>query len=210
LEQRARKNMALPDFSDRSRFPSVAELPLATADATTDGEESQRWLLAQIKDTMTITQPTLVALDRNGVEFAITLDEDREGSGVDTAWRKGHCIAIRDARRTEGRSGTSFVKVARGRAARGDVRVVPGGLAAVLGLSEKERGDVCAVCGKEEGNRCMGCGEVRYCSKVSFFHLVPFYYTLHPVWLEVTSRSDKCIVSMLTHNLLGMPSERMD
>ncbi|KAI9162997.1 hypothetical protein HJFPF1_04593 [Paramyrothecium foliicola] len=130
--------MAPPDFSDRSRFPSVAELPPASADALPSEEKDSWWLIAQIKDKMTITQPTLVATDRAGADFALTLDEDHDSRVLeDAAWRKGNCVAVRGARRTEGRSGTPFVKVARGRAAGGDVRVVPGGWAALLGLAEQ-------------------------------------------------------------------------
>lgn len=94
----------MPDFSDPTLFPTFRELPAVanTGNATTstgsaDGEGS--WtLLAQIKENMTITKPTLIATDRSGVDFAIIFEEP--GFSL-KGFRKGYTLLVPGARRTE-------------------------------------------------------------------------------------------------------------
>ncbi|KAH7325759.1 hypothetical protein B0I35DRAFT_118151 [Stachybotrys elegans] len=148
--------MAPPDFADQDAFPSLASLP--TTEDSDEGLSGKWWLVVQIKERMTITKPTVVAADREGVDLAVTFEE----AGVDeSAWRKGRCLVIPQARRTVGKA-TGFVRVPEGQA--GSVKTVPGGWDVL-----RRMGDVsdstCAGCGGEGTSRCLGCGVVRYCGK---------------------------------------------
>lgn len=192
----------LPDFSDTTLFPSFLTIPEHDRDApapprtdttdTTTPPQEQHYLLAQVKDNMTLAKPTLVLHDRDGSPFALVF-EGLARDGLDLramGLRKGCTAVIPGARRTrpaaEGKRG--FVQVAGERA--GEVRAIPGPLARVLelggsGASSSARGGgaacCCEACGKgaqggagggedeEEGvslKSCTGCGRVSYCSKV--------------------------------------------
>ncbi|KAI0098040.1 hypothetical protein GGR51DRAFT_565928 [Nemania sp. FL0031] len=158
------------ELSIGSQFPTFYELPAASSSSSShpDAEEGTWWLLAQIKENMTITQPTLIATDRTGMDFAL-LFEDR-GTSL-KAFRKGHTIAVPRARRTdrEGEGKKAVVRIPSGRA--GDVKVIPGSLERVLELGMViQGGDVgqkCAACGNAEGaiSKCTGCGFAAYCGK---------------------------------------------
>lgn len=172
----------MPDLTDTTLFPTfltIPELeqdpdaPSPQASAPPGGGQGRWYLLAQVRDDMTINKPTLVLSDRDGHPFALVFeglgrdDLDLRGLGL----RKGSTAVIPMARRTTpagGASKRSFVRVARGDA--GGVRAVPGPLARVLELAGQVRGGVCETCaGSGEGGlrRCAGCGKSAYCSKVS-------------------------------------------
>ncbi|KEY72150.1 hypothetical protein S7711_10341 [Stachybotrys chartarum IBT 7711] len=149
------------DLTNTQRFPSLADLPLVN-DEGGGGNREEWWLIGQIKERMTITQPTVVATDRSGADFAATFDKDDAGAD-ERVWKKGHCLAIPRARRTASKAGGGFVKVPPGQG--GSVRVVPGGWEVLRAMERVQDG--CASCEGEGGSRCLGCGVVRYCSKVS-------------------------------------------
>ena len=173
------------DFSNRTVYPAFADLPEADDDSTDNAPVEEDWyLLAQVKDDMTINKPTLVLSDRDGAPFAMVF----EGLGRDDldlkalGFKKGATAVVARARRTrpaeEGKRG--FVQIAPGRAA--DARAVPGSLGRVLeigarlaskstGETEGADAEVCESCGKVKAGllKCTGCGKVRYCSKVSLY-----------------------------------------
>ncbi|KAI1205160.1 uncharacterized protein F4807DRAFT_471283 [Annulohypoxylon truncatum] len=174
----------MPNFTNPQTFPTFAELP----PSSTPSPPTPSWfLLAQIKENMTITKPTLVVRDRSGTDFAVTFDDgDHHGldgsDGTKLRFRKGHTLVVPRAARTDrGEGKKALVRVSEGRGR--EVRVLPASLERVVGLGalvdeeeegggEKKKG--CAACGKEgevegEGERklmrCTGCGVVAYCSK---------------------------------------------
>jgi len=190
--------MPLPDFNNRTTFPSFTTCPEAqtippplTNTDEEDDDEGKWFLLAQIKDNMTITKPTLVLSDRDGSPFALVWDGlDREGVDFKRrGMKKGNTVVVPRARRTppreEGKRG--FVSVSEGGNGNGNglggsVRVIPGPLERILVIGERLLGGggegvegkewwCCECCGKrgEEGElmKCTGCGEVKYCGKVS-------------------------------------------
>lgn len=166
------------DFSNRKLYPSFAELPEQQLGG--DSEEEDWYLLAQVKDDMTINKPTLVLTDRDGAPFAMVFEGlGRDGLDLKAlGFKKGATAVVPRARRTapaeEGKRG--FVRVPEGRAA--DVRAVPGSLARLLEVGPRMvaeladgegGGEHCEACGKSNTalSKCTGCGVVRYCSKVS-------------------------------------------
>ncbi|KAK1760600.1 hypothetical protein QBC47DRAFT_367633 [Echria macrotheca] len=168
--------MPLPNFKDETTFPTFTACPSHHPLALLDKDY---FLLAQVKDDMTITKPTLVLTDRSGAPFALVFDGlDRDALDLKKlGLRKGNTAviprAVRTPPREEGKRG--FVSVPLGSA--GDVRAIPGPLERVLAVGERlnfrENGDEveeeegCAGCGEREKElmRCTGCGGVRYCSK---------------------------------------------
>lgn len=171
----------LPDFSNTTLFPTFITIPQDDE----DGEHQQQqqhedgsgyYLLAQVKDNMTINKPTLVLTDRDTNPFALVFeglgrdDLDLKGLG----FKKGYTAVVPRARRTRPADETKrgFVRVARQDAAR--VKAVPAPLARVLEVAgSAPKGTRCETCGKEEGGdgarlkSCTGCERVGYCSKVS-------------------------------------------
>ncbi|OTB00836.1 hypothetical protein M426DRAFT_323947 [Hypoxylon sp. CI-4A] len=169
----------MPQFTDSALFPTFQELPSASS-ISSSVMAGDWFLLAQIREDMTITKPTVIARDRAGVEFAITFDDgDHRGTGLGWKFRKGHTLVVPRAVRTDREEGKKAVV----RVREGDgktVRIVPGSLeqvfelgailAGIKGLeAEGEKEKKCAACGKLEGEnpllRCTGCGVVSYCSK---------------------------------------------
>ncbi|KXJ87726.1 hypothetical protein Micbo1qcDRAFT_197712 [Microdochium bolleyi] len=176
----------MPDFTDPRLFPSFYELPPAPASSDSppspagggDGDESPWYLLAQVKENMTITQPTLIVTDRTGVDFAL-LFEDR-GKNL-KSFKKTYTVVIPRARRTDreevGKKGIVRVEKGDGEG----VKVISGRLARVLELGKLldsgALGKRCGSCGKGGGteddgattattlSRCLGCGIAVYCSK---------------------------------------------
>lgn len=175
--------MPTPDFTNTTLFPTYAAIPETTTPDNDSQQEEDWFLLAQIKDDMTIVKPTLVLSDRAGAPFALIFDGlardalDFKALGL----KKGCTAVVPRARRTppreEGKRG--FVSVPRGKA--GEVRAIPAGLERVLEVGGRMRageGEGCEVCGKEgDGGlkRCEGCRGVRYCGKVSFFSWICFF-----------------------------------
>lgn len=163
---------ALPDFTITTTFPSFLALPELDYGAPTPSQPMDLWyLLAEIKDNMTINKPTLVLFDRENSPFALVFEGlDRDGLDLKgLGFKKGCTAIIPYARRTkpadEGKR--PFVRIEKENAA--SVRAVPGPLARVLELSGKDKGNQCETCGASEGNfkSCTGCQKVGYCSKVS-------------------------------------------
>lgn len=177
----------LPDFSDTAVFRTFLTIPqdddesapAPTITAAQDDNNNNNWyLLAQIKDNMTINKPTLVLTDRDANPFALVFeglgrdDLDLKGLG----FKKGCTAVIPCARRTRPADETKrgFVKIGKGDAKL--VKAVPGLLARVLEVGGKSKGSQCETCGKEcaggagELKSCTGCERVGYCSKVSFFN----------------------------------------
>ncbi|OTA70030.1 hypothetical protein K449DRAFT_380056 [Hypoxylon sp. EC38] len=173
----------MPVFTDSTLFPTFHSLPSSSSSIFADsGEANRDWfLLAQIKEDMTITKPTVIVRDRSGTEFAVTFDDgDHRGMGL--KFRKGHTLVVPRATRTDRDDGKkAIVRVPQGQGA--GVRIVPGGLEQVLELGqvlagiegaeaegEEKRRRKCAACGEmeKEGQalmRCTGCGAAAYCSK---------------------------------------------
>ncbi|CAM1500568.1 Fc.00g097300.m01.CDS01 [Cosmosporella sp. VM-42] len=149
--------MAPPNFSDPALFPAFRNLPVPDAETGS----SEWWLVAQVKENMTITKPTLIVTDIDGEDFAVTFEES-----VDLKpWRKGSCFVLPQARRTIGKEGKKgFVTVPRGEGA--EAKVVLGGWEVVRKWEER-REEVCATCGTEGAKTCTGCESVKYCGKVS-------------------------------------------
>jgi hypothetical protein len=164
--------MPLPDFSNPQTFPAYATLPSNATPPALDA--SPHYLLAQIGENMTITQPTLVLTDRAGEQFAMTF-----GGKIDfhsRGLKKGNTAVVpwatRMAPKKEG--GNGFVAVLEEMSDM--VKALPGGLEKVLEVGGRmrqaeEREDRCDGCGEVEGEGklkvCTGCAGVRYCSKVS-------------------------------------------
>ncbi|KAI1350290.1 hypothetical protein F5Y01DRAFT_315863 [Xylaria sp. FL0043] len=85
-------------FADTSHFPAFYELPaVSSSDQHDEPSDKRWWLLAQIKENMTITKPTLIVTDRTGVDFALLFEDKMDLKG----FRKGHTIAVPRARRTD-------------------------------------------------------------------------------------------------------------
>ncbi|KAI0414345.1 hypothetical protein F5X98DRAFT_252934 [Xylaria grammica] len=155
-------------FTEASQFPTFYELPAVSADGQAPSSQDESWcLLAQIKENMTITKPTLIVTDRTGVDFALLFEDSISLKG----FRKGYTVAVPNVRRTdrEGEGKKAVVRVPAGRSA--DVKVIPGALERVLELGVVlEKGNMdrkCAACGKTEGAfmKCTGCGFAAYCGK---------------------------------------------
>ncbi|ROV99561.1 hypothetical protein VPNG_07708 [Cytospora leucostoma] len=166
----------MPDITDTTLFPTFLTIPEQDPDASTSqvssppGEEEGWYLLAQIKDNMTINKPTLILTDRDGNPFALVFeglgrdDLDLRGLG----FKKGSTAIIANARRTRpaDESSRGFVRIDKGNSR--SVGIVPGALARVLELGGKVKGHACENCaGSGEGSlrSCTGCGKAVYCSK---------------------------------------------
>ncbi|KAI1344723.1 hypothetical protein F5Y15DRAFT_2260 [Xylariaceae sp. FL0016] len=167
----------MPPFT-QYLFPTFYELP-ASADSVPASSSSpdarpaipddeEYFLVAQVKENMTITKPTLILTDRTGVDFALLFEDavDLKARGI----RKGHTLAIRRARRTDREEGKkAIVRVEGGHS--GDVMAIPGTLEQVfeLGmlLDSNLLGAKCSACGAEGDAlmKCTGCGTAAYCNK---------------------------------------------
>ena len=192
--------MAIPDLNDRALFPPFVELPEEHGDG---GDGDGRWLLAQIKDNMTITKPTLVLADRDGHPFALVFDGvGHDGLDLGTlGLKKGATAVVRNARQsvpagsgdidngpetmTSKAAKRPFVRIAAGEAH--TVQAVPGGLEQTLAAAgklrrrldaEAEACDACDACGSAgDGSkllRCTGCSQAQYCNRVRLLSFLFF------------------------------------
>ncbi|CAJ2505493.1 Uu.00g128870.m01.CDS01 [Anthostomella pinea] len=159
----------MPPFTDTTLFPAFYELPTPTRSDITTADDTTSWyLLAQIKENMTVTKPTLICTDRRGMDFAITFEDTAMSL---RGYRKGHTLVVRRATRTErGQGKKAVVRVEAGRsgdAKVSDTRWSGAGLRAGFLLDREGVGEKCAACGKTEGAlmKCTGCGIAAYCSK---------------------------------------------
>ncbi|WYZ41384.1 hypothetical protein EsH8_V_000279 [Colletotrichum jinshuiense] len=172
---------AAPTTSSSSTSTALAKAPALAPGASSHDAREEWFLVAQVKQNMTITKPTLVVVDRSGTEFAVTF-EDR---GIDLRpVKNGWTIVVPRAVRTQPKGGKQgFVRVPEGKGT--GVKYVPGGLeklgelgALVRGEGEGEGGGgggvgvkgKCAGCGKTEAEAgglksCTGCGLWRYCGR---------------------------------------------
>jgi hypothetical protein len=161
--------MAPPDFTDRSVFPCFADLPLAGPSAASSTSSASYYLIGQVKENMTITSPTLIITDLSGVDLAVTF----ASSTFDVKpYKKGKtCLVIPNAERTapaaEGKKG--FVRIEAGKET--EVRCLPGtfeGLERFVDVQRAGTGKCAAEgCAEEGSSKCLGCGTVKYCGKVS-------------------------------------------
>ncbi|KAK9412955.1 hypothetical protein SUNI508_12260 [Seiridium unicorne] len=157
----------MPPFTDESVFPTFYSLP-----TTTDHVEQDRewYMVAQVKNNMTITKPTLIVTDRSGMDFAVTFEEDRGFDLKGRGLKKGNTIVIPKGRRLEKGPGRKDVLVIE-KADCNSVKAIPANLAKAIELSprlgDSTRSDQCEACEKmdQELMRCTGCESVAYCSK---------------------------------------------
>lgn len=165
--------MPIPDLGDRSLFPPFLELPEdhgAAVDGSSVAVGIDRVLLAQVKDNMTITKPTLVLTDRDGTGFALIFD-GLERDGLDLGkqgLKKGATAVVRSARRvvpvSTGEGGETltakaarrpFLRVAPGQAH--TVLAVPTGLDQTVAIAAKLRARQQRA--QQEGQQhCEACG----------------------------------------------------
>ncbi|KAI0018753.1 hypothetical protein F4780DRAFT_781124 [Xylariomycetidae sp. FL0641] len=170
----------MPTFSNTSAFPAFAELPASgsLASSSSSSPSTPWYLLAQIKENMTITQPTLIVTDRTGADFAVVFEDALATVGIQPGgfrgggrFRKAHTLVVPRAAREERPHGKkAVVRVPRGEGA--GVQVVPGPLDQLLELGlatdKPDVGTRCAACGDAEAGalaKCSGCGTAAYCSK---------------------------------------------
>ncbi|KAJ0296646.1 hypothetical protein COL516b_011505 [Colletotrichum fioriniae] len=128
--------------SSSSSFTAVARPSLHPS----SHDAREEWfLIAQVKQNMTITKPTLVVVDRQQTEFAVTF-EDR---GIDLRPVKGGwTIVVPRGVRTAPKGGKrGFVRVPEGKGT--GVKYIPGGLEQIGELGARE-------CQKEDWKKHKG------------------------------------------------------
>lgn len=108
----------MPDFNNDKIFPTFYTLPTTTdeqraaAQDNNDDQDHHPWfMVAQVKNNMTITKPTLIATDRSGMDFAVTFEEDRGWDLKARGLKKGSVMVIPRARRLEKGPGRKDVLV---------------------------------------------------------------------------------------------------
>ncbi|KAI4600826.1 hypothetical protein KJ359_012988 [Pestalotiopsis sp. 9143b] len=100
----------MPDFTDDALFPTFYTLPTTTDEAAR--EDSGDWfMVAEVKNNMTITKPTLIATDRGGMDFAVTFEEDRGWDLKARGLKKGATMVVPRARRVDKGPGRKDVLV---------------------------------------------------------------------------------------------------
>ncbi|KAM7186078.1 N-lysine methyltransferase SMYD2 [Naviculisporaceae sp. PSN 640] len=183
--------MAPPNFTNRSLFPPFNDLPEANPNSssnpssnTTPSQNEEPTLLAQVKDDMTITKPTLILTDRDSVPFALIFEGYDREEGIkflkSKGLKKGVTVVLRNGLakkvppREDSKSGKAFVRVEKGR--EHEVGVIPGKMDKVFeilqrfgGAEEACKGEDGDEEGEREGNgkeekqekgRCDACGKV--------------------------------------------------
>ncbi|KAK6074894.1 zinc mynd-type domain containing protein [Seiridium cupressi] len=98
----------MPPFTDESIFPTFYSLPTTTDHV---GQDREWYMVAQVKNNMTITKPTLIVTDRSGMDFAVTFEEDRGFDLKGRGLKKGNTIVIPKGRRLEKGPGRKDVLV---------------------------------------------------------------------------------------------------
>lgn len=100
----------MPDFTDDTLFPTFYTLPTTTTDEP--AQEDRDWfMVAEVKNNMTITKPTLIATDRGGMDFAVTFEEDRGWDLKARGLKKGATMVVPRARRVDKGPGRKDVLV---------------------------------------------------------------------------------------------------
>ncbi|KAK0671768.1 hypothetical protein QBC41DRAFT_384281 [Cercophora samala] len=175
--------MPPPDFTSPTVFQTFNTIPSTT---TPTPPSETYYLLAEIKENLSLTRPTLICSDLSSTSFALTWsdlhasphasDVDFKGLGL----KKGNCILLPNAKRTDSSDEVKQGKVVIPGAkdeweAQSGLRVIPGKLAKVVEVGQDwefviEEGEgKCGNCGKEGGEedlaKCTGCRGVGYCSK---------------------------------------------
>ncbi|ORY68929.1 uncharacterized protein BCR38DRAFT_406807 [Pseudomassariella vexata] len=166
------------NLHDPSVFPSFYSLPEAletSASASPNLDDhvaaaNKGWyMVAQVKENMTITKPTLIVTDRTGMDFAVIFEDtsmNLKGMGL----KKGMTIVVpRGLRTVTGEGRKAIMRVERG--AGGGVKAIPGSLELVMavgeGMADESFGTKCWGCKEEKEalKKCTGCDTVVYCSK---------------------------------------------
>lgn len=141
--------MAPPDFTNRALFPPFNDLPEASS-ASDDAaqEEPTPTLIAQVKDDMTITKPTLILTDRDAAPFALVFEGYDREEGIKFLKSKGlkkgvtvvlgNGLAKRVQPREDSKSVKAFVRVEKGR--EDEVAVIGGKMDKVFEIVERFRG----------------------------------------------------------------------
>ncbi|KAK4191481.1 hypothetical protein QBC35DRAFT_520782 [Podospora australis] len=210
--------MAPPDFTSNKTFrtfrtlPSSTSLPPSTSPPSTSSSasplstssassssphaspEETYYLLAQIKENMSITKPTLILEDLSSSTFALVWEDSPPSSSPNfneffkaRNIKKGNCILIPNAVRSdppplteqeiqEGKPPKQGCVKLKGNG--DELKVFPGTLEKVVGVGQHWAEDMadtsrCWECGATERKggddkklmNCTGCGGVRYCSK---------------------------------------------
>ncbi|TQS36616.1 hypothetical protein Golomagni_02929 [Golovinomyces magnicellulatus] len=174
-----------PDFTSKDHFPTFIDCPLAEdlSYPNTNSTSLVKYLLGTIQLEATLsTSPTYICKDRNGQQFAVTvrlppaeIKSDLRGGGFDvTAWKRGWCLAIPNAKRHGVENGKQGYIVAE----KENIMVFHSNLERLIKAAEtlhkKEsldiENEVCQACGTEEKSlklrQCRGCEAVWYCQKV--------------------------------------------
>ncbi|KAK4199375.1 hypothetical protein QBC40DRAFT_282113 [Triangularia verruculosa] len=173
--------MPLPDFTSPTTFKTFNTIP-STLDSTAPSESY--YLLAEIKENLSLTRPTLICSDLSSTSFALTwseLNASPHQSDVDfkaLGLKKGNCILLPNAKRTdsvdEGKQGKVVIPGGKYEwEAQSGLKVIPGKLEKVVEVGQDweftvvEGENTCGNCGKEgeELAKCTGCRGVGYCSK---------------------------------------------
>lgn len=177
--------MPPPDFTSPLTFKTFNTIPSTAASPPPSSETY--YLLAEIKENLSLTRPTLICSDLSSTSFALTwsdLHASPHASDVDfkaLGLKKGNCVLLPNAKRTDSSDEVKQGKVVipggkdewQGKSG---LRVIPGKLEKVVEVGQDwefviEEGEgKCGICGKEgreeELAKCTGCRGVGYCSKV--------------------------------------------
>ncbi|KAK4219547.1 N-lysine methyltransferase SMYD2 [Rhypophila decipiens] len=141
--------MAPPDFTNRNLFPSFNALP---AEQEGNGNPTvitttPTTLIAQVKDDMTITKPTLILTDRDAVPFALVFEGYDREEGIkflkSRNLKKGATVILRNglarkvSPREDSKSGKASLRIPKGR--EHEVEVINGKMERVFEIVERFR-----------------------------------------------------------------------
>lgn len=174
----------LLDLTSTENFPAFSDCPLAEElpYPSSNSTSLVKYLLGTIQLEATLsTSPTYICKDRNGQQFAVTvrippaeIKSDLRGGGFDvTAWKRGWCLAIPNAKRHGVENGKQGYIVAEKK----NIMVFHSNLERLIQVAETlhkkgildTENEVCQACGAEEKSyklkQCLGCEAVWYCQK---------------------------------------------